>query len=188
VVHVQPVGFLAAKTVGQVQQVLGDPARDIGEDKVGHHVVRPAQPLGERPEHVQRDLRPIPEPRHQGLVLERGQHRVGHGARRRRPGPRVEQGQLTEHLAGPDNAEQVLPAVRRGARQLHLPFEHHVEGVTVLALAEQVLATRQLDLRHLTPESAGAFVIKSIEQGRLLQHSFGVIHRSSLLHALSLIV
>jgi len=51
-----------------------------------------------------------------------------------------------------------------------------------------VLATRQLDFRHLTPERAGAFVIKSIEQGRLLQHSFGVIHRSSLLHALSLIV
>jgi len=51
--NVQAVGFLAAEAVGQVEQVLGNPARDVGEDKVGHHVVGPAQPLREGAKHVQ---------------------------------------------------------------------------------------------------------------------------------------
>jgi glyoxylase-like metal-dependent hydrolase (beta-lactamase superfamily II) len=142
VVHVQPVGLLAAKPVGEVKQVLRNPAGHVGEDQVGHHVVRPAQPLRQRPQHVQRHVRPLSQPRHQRLMLERRQQRVGHRARGRGPRPGIKQGQLAKHLTRANNAQQVLPAVGRRPRQLHLPVQHHVQGVAILALVEQVLAAR----------------------------------------------
>ena len=64
-------------SINQVKQVLGNPSRDIGEHQVGSHVIGPPQPLGERAEHVQRDLGPLPQPRHQRLVLKQSEHRVG---------------------------------------------------------------------------------------------------------------
>jgi glyoxylase-like metal-dependent hydrolase (beta-lactamase superfamily II) len=91
VVDVQAVGLLVAESVGQVEQVLGDPAGDVREHKVGGHIVGPAQPLSQRAQHVQRDLRPVAEPGDQRLLVERRERRVGNGTRRGGPRPRVEQ-------------------------------------------------------------------------------------------------
>jgi glyoxylase-like metal-dependent hydrolase (beta-lactamase superfamily II) len=185
VVDVQAVGLLVAEPVGKVEQVLRDPAGDVSEHEVGGHVVGPAQSLCERAEHVQRDLRPLAQPRHECLVLEQREHRVGHRARRRGPRSRVKQGQLAEHLARADHAQQVLAAVRGRAGELHLAVEDHVQRVAVIALQEQVLAAGKLDLSHLAAERAGTFIVKSVEQWRPSQHCLGVVHRSSLLPTLS---
>jgi glyoxylase-like metal-dependent hydrolase (beta-lactamase superfamily II) len=166
VVHVQAVRLLVAEPVGQVKQVLGNPAGDIGEHQVRGHVVGPAQPLRQRPQHVQRDLGPLAQPAHQRLVLQRAEQRVGHRTGRRGARPRVEQGQLAEHLTRADDAQQVLAAVRGGAGQLHLAVDHHVQGVTVVALHEQVLTAGQLHLCHLHAERAGAFIVESVKQWR----------------------
>ena len=45
---------------GQLEQRLRDPARDVGEDQVGEHVVRPAQPAGEHPQQLLGDLGALP--------------------------------------------------------------------------------------------------------------------------------
>jgi len=185
VVDVQSVGLLVAEPVGKVQQVLGDPAGDVSEHEVGGHVVGPAQSLCERAEHVQRDLGPLAQPRHQCLVLEQREHRVGHRARRRGPRPRVKQGQLAEHLARADHAQQILAAIRGRAGELHLPVDDDVERVAVIALQEEVLAAGKLYLHHLAAERAGTFIVKSVEQWRPSQHCFGVVHRSSSLPTLS---
>ena len=52
----------AAEAVGEVEQRLGDAARDVGEDEVGDDVVGLAQPSGELGEQAARDLRAALEP------------------------------------------------------------------------------------------------------------------------------
>jgi glyoxylase-like metal-dependent hydrolase (beta-lactamase superfamily II) len=146
VVHMQAVAFLLAEPVGQVQQVLGHPARHVGEHQVGHHVVGPAQPPGQRLQHVHGNVRPVGQPRAQRVMRERGDGGVGDRAGGRRPRPRVEQRELPEHLAGSQHAPQVLPAVRRGAGELDLAIEHHVQAVSVVTFVEEVLAAGQLDV------------------------------------------
>ena len=49
--HVHAVVAGVAESLGQLQQLLGDPARDVGENQVGHHVVGPAEASGELAEH-----------------------------------------------------------------------------------------------------------------------------------------
>jgi hypothetical protein len=71
-----------------------------------------------------------------------------------------------------------------GPGELHLAVDHHVQGVTVIALHEQVLAPGELYFRHLPAENASAFIVEPVEQGCPSQHSFGVVHRSSLLPTL----
>jgi hypothetical protein len=61
---------------------------------------------------------------------------------------------------------------------------HHVQGVTVVTFHEEVLAAVQFYLSHLTPERARVLVVECVEQRCPSQHSFGVVHRSSLLRAL----
>ena len=146
VMDVQPVAFLLAEPVGQVEQVLRHAARDVGEDQVGQHVVGPPQPPGQRLQHVHGDFRALEQPRAQRVVGERRDRRVGDGARRRGPRARVEQRQLAEHLAWSQHAEQVLPAVGRRPGELDLAVEHDVQPVAVLPFQEQVLAARQLDI------------------------------------------
>jgi glyoxylase-like metal-dependent hydrolase (beta-lactamase superfamily II) len=146
VMDVQSVAFLLAEPVGQVEQVLRHPARDVGEDQVGHHVVGPPQPPGQRLQHVHGDFRALEQPRAQRVVAERRDGRLGDGAGRGGPGARIEQRQLAEHLARPDHADQVLPAIDRRAGELHLAVEHDVQAVTVLPLQEEMLAARQLDI------------------------------------------
>jgi hypothetical protein len=79
-------------------------------------------------------------------VTERGERRVGHRTGARRPGPRVEQRELAEHLAGTQHTQQVLPAVDRRPGELDLAVEHDVEAISVLSLKKEVLAASQLDL------------------------------------------
>ena len=146
VVDVQPVTFLLAEPGRQIEQVLGHPARDVGEDQIGYDVVGPAQPPGQGLEHVHGYVRAFEQPGAQRVVGERRERRVGDGAGRRGPRPRVEQRQLAEHLARPDHAEQVLPAVGCRPGELELAVQHHVQAVAVLSLQEEMLASGQLDV------------------------------------------
>ena len=52
----------AAEAVGEVEQRLGDAARDVGEDEVGDDVVGLAEPAGELGEQAAGDLRAAVEP------------------------------------------------------------------------------------------------------------------------------
>src|SRR5690606_40768725 len=56
----------------------------------------------------------------------------------------VEDGQLAEHVRGPEDAEQVLPAVGGLAADLHLPGQDDVQLVTGLTLLEDDVAAREL--------------------------------------------
>src|SRR5690606_27810519 len=69
---------------------------------------------------------------------------LGHrgGGRGTRTG--VEDGQLAEHVRGPEDAEQVLPAVGGLAADLHLPGQDDVQLVTGLTLLEDDVAAREL--------------------------------------------
>jgi glyoxylase-like metal-dependent hydrolase (beta-lactamase superfamily II) len=90
VVDVQAIVFLLAEPVGQVQQVLRHPAGHVGEHEVGVQVVGPAQPPGQRLQHVHGHLGALIQPGPQRLVGERGKRRVGDRAGRGGPRPRVE--------------------------------------------------------------------------------------------------
>jgi glyoxylase-like metal-dependent hydrolase (beta-lactamase superfamily II) len=81
-VHVQAVPLLLAESLGQIEQVLRHPARYVGEHQVGRHVVSPAQPPGERLQHVPRHFRVFEQQGHERVVRERGERGVGDGARR----------------------------------------------------------------------------------------------------------
>ena len=108
------------------------------------------------------------EPLQQVLVGQRGERHVGH----RRPGRRarawVEQGQLAEHLAGPEDREEVLAAVAGGAAELHLAVHHDVQPVTERHLRGRA---RRRDagscLRRRAPRG---LVVERAEQRRLTQH------------------
>ena len=65
----------AAEAVGEVEQRLGDAARDVGEDQVGDDVVGLAQPAGELGQQAAGDDRAALEPAQQVLVGERGEVR-----------------------------------------------------------------------------------------------------------------
>jgi hypothetical protein len=110
-------------------------------------------------------------------VGERRERRIGDRASRRGPRPRVEQRQLAEHLARPDHAEQVLPAVGCRPGELELAVHHHVQAVAVLSLQEEMLASGQLDVEHLPPERPCALLVEPFEQRCPPEHNFGVLHR-----------
>jgi len=80
--HPQQAGLLRPELARELQQRLRHPARDVGEDQVREHVVRPAQPPREHPQQLLGDLGALPDPLAQGGPV----HRVGAdlGDRRRR--------------------------------------------------------------------------------------------------------
>ena len=171
---------LLAESFRQVEQRLCDPAGNVGEDQVGRYVVGAAQSLHQGAQHVQRDLRPLPQQGQQRIVRQHGQRRVGHrtGARRARYG--IEQRKLAEHLTWPDHAEQILAPVTCGTGQLHLALEHDVQTVAAVTLVEQSFAAMQLDLAHSLPKFARAVFVERFEQRRSPEHLSGVLHRSLL--------
>ena len=116
------------------------------------------------------------EPAQQVGVGERGEPRVGDGDRARCARPGVEEGQLAEHLTRPEHAEQVLPAVRRGAGQLDLALEHHIQPVSGIAFVEEPVAPGKLDVGQHGPQRLRALFIKCLEQGRPAQRVLRVIH------------
>jgi hypothetical protein len=179
VVDPQAVRALYAESVRQVEQGLGDPAGHVGEDQVRHDLVGPAEPLRERAEQVQGHLRPAGHPVAQGLMIQGGQPGVGQGRRGLGARARIEERQLAEHLAGPDHAQQVLPAIRRRPGELDLAFQHHIELVADIPLAEQPLAAADIDPVHLGPERARTFRIERLEQRRPAEHVVNLIHGPS---------
>ena len=90
VMDVQPVAFLLAEPGRQIEQVLRHAPGDVGEDQVGHDVVGPAQPPGQRLQHVHGNVRALEQPAAQRVMGQRRERRVGDRAGRRRARPRVE--------------------------------------------------------------------------------------------------
>ncbi|MNW65677.1 hypothetical protein D3C74_440790 [compost metagenome] len=93
------------------------------------------------------------------------EERVGDGARRGRAGARVEERELTEHLARPEDGQEVLPAVVRASAELDLALCDHVQPVAGLALAEQYVPTGELDLLHRVEQRPGLFAVHGGEEG-----------------------
>ena len=91
------------RTRGQVEQRLGDPAGDVGEDQVGHRLVGPAQPLGQRLQQRAGHLGAAGEPRAEVVVTEPEQARVGERAWRWR-------------CAGPGSNSESSPNISPGPR------------------------------------------------------------------------
>ena len=98
-------------------------------------------------------------------MRERDEHGVGHGGHGRRPRAGVEERQLAEHLAGAEDGEQVLPAVRRGAAQLDLAVEDDVQLVAGVTLVEEHLAAAQLGLGHGRPRADAASSSSALNSG-----------------------
>ena len=92
---------------------------------------------------------------------------AGDGGRRRRAGARVEEAELTEHLAGAEYGEQVLAAVGGAAAELHLAGGDDVEPIAGLALLEQHVTTFDARTRHALKKSLRILVAQRSEEGGL---------------------
>ena len=101
---------------------------------------------------------------------QRHQLGVGDGGDGRGPRSGVEQRQLTEHLARPEDGDQVLPAVGGGAAQLDLALDHDEQPVTGIAFVEQHLAAAQPALGHRGCQGVGRLVVELTEQRCLSEH------------------
>ncbi len=169
VVDVDAVLGGAAEAVGEVEQRLGDTARDVGEDQVGDHVVGPAQAGGELGQQAVGHVGAAVEPAQQVVVRQGVERHVGHRGHRRRARTRVEQRQLAEHLAGAEDRQQVLAAVAGGAAQLHLALGDDVELVAGVPLVEEHLAATQPDRAERAAQRSGRLVVERVEQRCLTQ-------------------
>ena len=96
----------------------------------------------------------------QAEQLDLGQR--GGGGRTR---ARVEEGQLTDQLAGAEHGEHVLPAVGGGAVELHLALGHHIEPVARVALVEEGVAARERGLRMEARSSAACSSSSAAKSG-----------------------
>jgi hypothetical protein len=177
VVDVDAVVGAAAEPVGEVEERLGDPAGDVGEDQVRYDVVGLAEPARELGQQSARHRGTALEPAEEVLVRERGERAVGDRGDRRGARAGVEQGELAEHLAGAQDRQQVLAAVGGGPTQLHLAVDDDVELVALVALTEQDLAAAQLGLGHRSAQGGRGLVVEGTEQRCLTQHV--VIHELS---------
>src|SRR5262249_37678874 len=138
--HPEYAAVAAAELAGHVQQVLGDPAGNVGEDEVGELVVGAPQPPGEYPQQLLGDLGPVGQPGAQGLLAQPGQPYVGDRGRGGRTRPGIEDGQLPDGVGGAHDRDQVLPAVGRAATELDLAGQHDVQAVAGLAFVEDHFA------------------------------------------------
>jgi hypothetical protein len=71
--HMHAIVPLVAEPLRQLQQLLGNPAGDIGEDQVGNHIVGPAKSRSELTEQALSNLWSARQPGNQFIVLERPQ-------------------------------------------------------------------------------------------------------------------
>ena len=75
--HAQRATFLRPEPLCQLQQLLGHPARHVGEDQVGEVVVGASQPAGQHPQQLLGDLRPIRDPGTQCVAVHRHRAHLG---------------------------------------------------------------------------------------------------------------
>ena len=110
--HPHRAALLGAEPLSELQQLLGDPARHVGEDEVGEIVVGAAQPAGQHAQQLLGDLGTIGDPGPQRVAVHR--HRTNLGDSRRAGGTRsgVEDRQFTEHVGRTHDGQQIFSAVR----------------------------------------------------------------------------
>ena len=89
---------------------------------------------------------------------------VADGRRGRRARAGVEQAELAEHLAGPEDGQQVLAAVAAGPPELDLALDDDVELVALVALVEEGLGAAEVDLDHRLPQRARGALVQRREQ------------------------
>ncbi len=90
-----------------------------------------------------------------------GHRHSGGGAR-----PGIEQGQLAEHLPGPEHGDQGFTPVGGRVAELDLAGLDEEELVAGLALGEQDVALGQAHLNHRRPHRGGGIVVEGSEQWR----------------------
>jgi hypothetical protein len=167
---------LHAETARQVEERTGDTARHVGEDQVGHLVVGLAEPAGDRAQQCRRHLGPDVQPGLEVAVAEAEELDLGEGGGGRGARPGVEEGQLTDQLAGAEDRQHVLAAVGGGAVQLDLAFGDHVEAVARFALVEERVAAGERRFTHRGAELRGLLVIERREERGAPQN---VVHEFS---------
>jgi hypothetical protein len=126
---------------------------------------------------VPRHLRAAAQPGVEVVAAHADEHGVGDRRPRGVARPGVEERQLAEHLARPQDGEQVLAAVSRRPAELDLALDDDVEPVAGVALVEHGLTARNLDPGHHRLQGLRGLVVESGEQ-RCLAHDL-VVHRSS---------
>ena len=136
--------LLSAEALRQLQQLLRDPAGDVGENQVGQVVVGPAQPACQHPQQLLGDLRAVGDPGAQRVAVHRHRSDLGDGGRTRRARPGIEDRQLAEHVRRPHHGQQVLPAIGGPATDLHLAGDDDVEPVSRLTFGEDRVAAREV--------------------------------------------
>ena len=142
--HAQRPALLGAEPLSELQELFGDPAGHIGEDQVGEVVVGAAQTAGQHAQQLLGDLGPVGDPRAQRFAVHRHRSHLGDGGGARGARARVEDGQLAEHVGRSHDRQQILPAVRRAATDLHLAGDDDVQPVPRLPFGEHGVSAREV--------------------------------------------
>jgi hypothetical protein len=108
VVHVHTVLTFVSEPLRQFKELLGDPARNVGEDQIRDHIVRAPEPRGQLTEQTLCDLWPVVEPRNQLIVFQGPQLTRRNRCSCSRSRSRIKNRQFAEHLSGSEYGQQVL--------------------------------------------------------------------------------
>ncbi len=151
-VHAEGAALLNTEAVSQLQQSLGNAARNVGEDEVREVSVGAAQAAGQNAQELLCNSRVIRDPLLEHLGVHGCGLDLGHTDRGGGTRTRIEDGQLAEHVRRAHHSQEVLAAVRRVAGKLNLARSDDVETITWLALLKDGGSTRETHGFHLLNE------------------------------------
>src|SRR3954451_637702 len=112
-------------------------------------------------------------------MVERGETAAGYGRCRCRPRPGIEERKLAEHLSRTQHGEEVLAAVVRGARDLHLAVEDDEQPVAGVTFAEDDVAAVDVAGGHGGGQCRRRVLIERGEQRNLGEDAVHVTSTSS---------
>src|SRR5215469_6268083 len=125
---------------GDAQQGLGEPRRQLQEEQILHLVGGAPEALADELDELQANLRPLLQQRQHVAAFEHRHLTSGECDGIGVPILAVEQGQLAKDLAGMDDVEHDLLAVRRWRADAHLARDHRHHAVTGRALEKDHFA------------------------------------------------
>jgi len=129
-----------AVLVGQIQQYPRQPPRQVEEEDVGQLGVQAADMAGQRLQHVQGEVGVVGQVVHELFAVQRPRFGRLQGDGRGRARRVVEQGQLTEEVAGAKDGQDDLLPFGRGMADLDLTAADHVEQPARVAQVKNHLA------------------------------------------------
>ena len=140
------------------------------------------QPAREARQHLLRERRLARELVEDGFLRDVEQHRVGERLRHHDVGLLHEHQRLAERVARPDDLDDLLLPGRGHERQLHLPVDHEIEAGRRVALVEQDLPARHVQLGGARREAVELGRRELLEQRERREEGLGLDlrrHRSS---------